>query len=281
MKTAMSVPKKLHGGEADVLEDLLVLADRELAEQQSRQRHQEGEEDEVVEDALPHGLAEGVGGDGQQAAHPSPHEPAPPPARPPSRGRSSPRASAARAARRGRGRPPPRPRPRPPELRLLHLEAQPLPDRLATGAARGPEASGARPATSISMCATSSRSSSPSAPTLRSRPARRTRHPVAQRLGVGEDVGREEDGLARLAQAEDEVADEPPADRVEARHRLVEDDELGVVDEGLREPGPLHHPLGEAAERKVRRSARAPRAPGARRVRSRRRGAGRPKSRPT
>ena len=84
-------------------------------------------------------------------------------------------------------------------------------------------------------------------------PARtQDRHPVAQRLGVGEDVRREEDGLPRLAQAEDDVPDEPPADRVEAGHRLVEDDQLGVVDQGLREPGPLHHPLGEAAERGVR-----------------------------
>ena len=54
--------EELHGGEADVLEDLLVLADGELAEQEAGQGHEDREEDQVVEHPLAHGLPEGVGG---------------------------------------------------------------------------------------------------------------------------------------------------------------------------------------------------------------------------
>ena len=66
------------------------------------------EEHEVVEHALAHGLAEGVGGHREQPAQSAPTRlPGRPP---PSPGRSSPRATAGRAGRRGCGRPPPPPR---------------------------------------------------------------------------------------------------------------------------------------------------------------------------
>ena len=71
MKIAMSVAEELHRGQTDVLDDLLVLPDRELAQEQAGQGHQEREEDQVVEHPLAHGLAEGVGGDGEDAAQSS------------------------------------------------------------------------------------------------------------------------------------------------------------------------------------------------------------------
>ena len=47
------------------------------------------------------------------------------------------------------------------------------------------------------------------------------------------------------------AADVDPADRVERRRRLVEQDELGVAEQRDAEPEPLLHPLREAADRVV------------------------------
>ena len=59
---------------------------------------------------------------------------------------------------------------------------------------------------------------------------------------------REEDGPAPLALLEDEVADLLAADRIEAAHRLVEDEQLGVVHERGGEAGALEHALRERAD---------------------------------
>ncbi len=82
-------------------------------------------------------------------------------------------------------------------------------------------------------------------------------HAVAEGLRVGEDVGREEHGLARLLEVQDDVPDQPAADGIEPGHRLVEDDELGIVDQGLGDSRPLHHPLREAADGGVGGSSKA------------------------
>jgi len=68
-------------------------------------------------------------------------------------------------------------------------------------------------------------------------------HPIAHRLDVAQDVGREEDGPAPVALGEDEVLDLLAADRIEAAHRLVEDEHLRVRDERRREAGALEHAL--------------------------------------
>ena len=47
------------------------------------------------------------------------------------------------------------------------------------------------------------------------------------------------------AQVEDQVPNVAPTDRVESRHRLVEDHELGVVLDGLGQSGTLSHSLRE------------------------------------
>ena len=52
--------------------------------------------------------------------------------------------------------------------------------------------------------------------------------------------------LLRVRLLDDEVADLLAADRIEAAHRLVEDEELRIVDQRRREPGALEHALREA-----------------------------------
>ncbi len=79
-------------------------------------------------------------------------------------------------------------------------------------------------------------------------PARDDRDPIRDRLHVGEDVRREEHRLAALAQLEDQVAHLLAADRIEAAHRLVEHDQIGVVHERLGQASPLHHALRELLE---------------------------------
>ena len=66
---------------------------------------------------------------------------------------------------------------------------------------------------------------------------------AAQQLGVREDVRAEQHRAALVAQVQDDVAHLAAADGIEARHRLVENHELGIVDERLREADALHHPL--------------------------------------
>src|SRR3990170_1793800 len=67
--------------------------------------------------------------------------------------------------------------------------------------------------------------------------------PVAERLQVGDDVGAEKDRLAGGLQFQDEVSPLHPPPRIEAGHRLVQDHELRVVQQGLGEAEPLHHPF--------------------------------------
>ena len=61
--------------------------------------------------------------------------------------------------------------------------------------------------------------------------------------------------------------------RVEPRHRLVEDQQLGIVDERLGEPRSLHHALREAPHRLIAAARSRPTSASSSRVRSRRRAA--------
>ena len=72
--------------------------------------------------------------------------------------------------------------------------------------------------------------------------------PVADVLHVGQQVAGQDDRLALLAELADQLLDLGGADRVEARGRLVEQDQLGVVDQGLGQADPPLHALGVLAE---------------------------------
>ena len=61
--------------------------------------------------------------------------------------------------------------------------------------------------------------------------------------------------MPRALQVADHVADEEAAERVEAGGGLVEEDEVGLAEEGLREPDPLPHALAVLAEALVARLA--------------------------
>jgi hypothetical protein len=71
---------------------------------------------------------------------------------------------------------------------------------------------------------------------------------VADVLDVGKEVGAEEDGFALVFEGDDEVFHFAGADGVEAGGGFVEEDEVGVVDEGLGETDASGHAFGVFAE---------------------------------
>jgi len=79
--------------------------------------------------------------------------------------------------------------------------------------------------------------------------ARDDRDAVAQRLGIRKNVRAEEHGAAAIAQPQDQLTNLAAAERVEPRHRLVEEDDLGIVEQRLRDADALQHALGELAQR--------------------------------
>ncbi len=68
---------------------------------------------------------------------------------------------------------------------------------------------------------------------------------------------RKEYGLAGITQREDDGAQVLAADGVEAGEGLVEDEQVGVVDQGLGQTEALDHPLGELAQLQVLVTAQA------------------------
>ena len=62
---------------------------------------------------------------------------------------------------------------------------------------------------------------------------------------LGEDVRRKENGLAGFAKPEEQIAHLDARPRIEVAGRFVEDQHLGVVEDGLRELEALAHSLGE------------------------------------
>ena len=77
------------------------------------------------------------------------------------------------------------------------------------------------------------------------------RDAVAEVLDVREEVRAEQHRLAPAGEGSDEILDLPGPDRVHAAGRLVEDEQLGIVDQALREADPPLHTLGVLADRPV------------------------------
>src|SRR5438105_5336502 len=74
------------------------------------------------------------------------------------------------------------------------------------------------------------------------------RDAVAEDLDIRQDVRGEQHRRSGLALLEDQVAHVAPAERIEAAHRLVEDQQLGIVKERGGESEALEHALGILAE---------------------------------
>src|SRR5258706_307956 len=72
------------------------------------------------------------------------------------------------------------------------------------------------------------------------------RDAVADELDLGKQVRVEEDGDAAALQVLEQQADDSPADGIECRCRLVEQQQARLADEGLRDAEALLHPFRHA-----------------------------------
>ena len=79
-------------------------------------------------------------------------------------------------------------------------------------------------------------------------PLAQDRHPIAELLDFAEEMAVDEHRHAAAAFLEKKIADLLPPHRINAVGRLVQEQDTGTVEEGLREPQPLFHPLGVAAD---------------------------------
>ncbi len=109
-------------------------------------------------------------------------------------------------------------------------------------------ASGASPPTTSSQPRTCKASISESCPDDAEAAADDDAHAAAEGLGVRQHVRAEEHRPALVAQPQDQLPDVAAPQRIEARHGLVEEHELGVVDERLRDAHALQHALRELAQ---------------------------------
>src|SRR4029077_11775325 len=71
---------------------------------------------------------------------------------------------------------------------------------------------------------------------------------VAERFGVGQNVGREEYGLAFVLEFLHEIAHFTAAHGVKTGHGLIEEYEFGIVQNGLSDSDPPQHTFGERAQ---------------------------------
>ena len=83
------------------------------------------------------------------------------------------------------------------------------------------------------------------------------RDPLAQPLGMGDDVGREDDRRAGVGLAADQLLEPALVDRVEPGEGLVEDDQARLVDDRAEQLDGLRHALGQGADRLLRPLAEA------------------------
>src|SRR5581483_8578197 len=70
------------------------------------------------------------------------------------------------------------------------------------------------------------------------------RYAVAYRLDLDQFVRRKKDGLARLLQSLNDLAHFHPSQRIQPARRLVQDQQIRIVDQGLRQSDALLHALG-------------------------------------
>src|SRR5581483_5951273 len=71
---------------------------------------------------------------------------------------------------------------------------------------------------------------------------------ITDHLHIWDDMRAEKHRLALIAQTQDQIADLFAPDRIQARHGLIENDQLGIVNESLRESDPLQHALRKFPE---------------------------------
>ena len=89
---------------------------------------------------------------------------------------------------------------------------------------------------------------SASRPEATSRPAARIATRLHSASASRKHVRAEEHRAAAIAQPQHQRADIAPAEWIEARHRLVEEHDLRLVDQRLRDADALHHALRELAQ---------------------------------
>ena len=75
------------------------------------------------------------------------------------------------------------------------------------------------------------------------------RHVVAQQFRLAQFMRREEDRLSPAAEPLQEFAEMDARQRIEAGERLVENQQIGIAQQGLRDAGALEHALGVFLER--------------------------------
>src|ERR1700674_391290 len=73
-------------------------------------------------------------------------------------------------------------------------------------------------------------------------------HAIAERLGVGEDVSGEEDRLTFVLQLFHQISHFATSHGIESRHRLVEEHNPGIMQDGLRDAYTLQHAFGKLAQ---------------------------------
>src|SRR5688572_20081298 len=71
---------------------------------------------------------------------------------------------------------------------------------------------------------------------------------ITDHLDVWQYVGTEEDRLPLFSQSKNDVADIPASNRIEPGHRLIQDHEQRIVDQGLGDTDTLQHSLRELSE---------------------------------
>ena len=237
--------------EADVLQDALALDVGERREQHARADQRQREEEQRVEHAIAHRLAHGVAGDREDPFERA-HRAAPCPTA------LRKRVFERRAARRhrhdlGAGC----------ERLAQHLGNALVRHRAARCDRRRPRsAPRSRPSSTSTSAGDHARQHDLGVELVVTEHGVRIalvadlalhddRDAMAQHLHVGEDVRVHEHGLALRVQPHDEIADLLAADRVETAHRLVEEHDLRVVHQRLRDADALEHALRVGAQPRI------------------------------
>ncbi len=88
-------------------------------------------------------------------------------------------------------------------------------------------------------------------------PVGQNAHAIANLLDLPEQMRRKEHRYAASLEIENEIADFPRAGRIDSGGRFVQDDELRLLDERLREADALQHSLGVTAQPAIPRTRQA------------------------